>query len=275
MVKFEAKGSLKPIRELRKQIWKIGEERWAAMPGWEDHANISDHGRVFITIRRVKANNTSRFKREIGGYYRKPRKLRGYLMVVLGGRKKKANVFIHKVTAKVFVPNPDGHKTVYHKDGNPENNHYTNLAWGTKADQQRAMMRGKYKVHPNSHGAEREVINRVYEIWRSLKNGETGKSIAARLGVCNATISKIRHRQAHTELLAMFDGTYATTGDKRADFTDKRKHRHDDERNPIIINAGRFKWEDNPPPIPTTEELNAVQQCHATDNIPFASEVEG
>ncbi len=36
---------------------------------------------------------------------------------------------VHRIVALVFLENPNGHKEVNHKDGNKQNNHYTNLEW--------------------------------------------------------------------------------------------------------------------------------------------------
>lgn len=57
----------------------------------------------------------------------------------------------------------------------------------------------------------------------------------------------------------MFDGTYPIQNERRANNTDRRPHKHDDERNPVIVPGCRevgFVWERDGPPIPTSEELN-------------------
>lgn len=40
-----------------------------------------------------------------------------------------STVPVHKVVAELYVPNPNGYKFVLHKDGNRQNNSYTNLVW--------------------------------------------------------------------------------------------------------------------------------------------------
>lgn len=37
--------------------------------------------------------------------------------------------YVHRLVAKAFIPNPNGFKTVNHKDGNPKNNDVSNLEW--------------------------------------------------------------------------------------------------------------------------------------------------
>lgn len=39
--------------------------------------------------------------------------------------------WVHRLVAEAFIPNPDRHKYVLHKDGNKRNNHYSNLYWSS------------------------------------------------------------------------------------------------------------------------------------------------
>ena len=55
-----------------------------------------------------------------------------YVDFSYGGNKYK--LLIHRLVATYFVPNPNHYPIVRHLDDNPKNNHYTNLAWGTQAD---------------------------------------------------------------------------------------------------------------------------------------------
>ncbi len=53
--------------------------------------------------------------------------IRGYLTVSIGY--KGANVFIHRLVAKTFLPNLENKRFVKHIDGNKKNNDVTNLRW--------------------------------------------------------------------------------------------------------------------------------------------------
>lgn len=46
-------------------------------------------------------------------------------------------VFVHRLVAEAFVPNPHGYPIVRHLDDDPTNNDYKNLAWGTYSDNMR------------------------------------------------------------------------------------------------------------------------------------------
>lgn len=50
---------------------------------------------------------------------------KGYLRVMINGK----NLFVHRLVAEKYVPNPENKPQVNHIDGNKLNNHYTNLEW--------------------------------------------------------------------------------------------------------------------------------------------------
>lgn len=60
----------------------------------------------------------------------KPRSAgRGYLCYQLRNENGKKNEYVHRLVAKVFIPNPDNLPQVDHIDGNKANNHVSNLRW--------------------------------------------------------------------------------------------------------------------------------------------------
>jgi len=75
----------------------------------------------------------------------------GYLTVFLGGK----NELVHRLVAKAHLPNPEGKRTVNHKDGNKHNNCVDNLEWATDSENNlhafrelgRKPSRGRMKVN--------------------------------------------------------------------------------------------------------------------------------
>lgn len=57
----------------------------------------------------------------------------GYPIVTLYAPEVKRNILVHRAVATAFVPNPDGHEWVLHRDGDSRNPAASNLYWGTPA----------------------------------------------------------------------------------------------------------------------------------------------
>ena len=48
--------------------------------------------------------------------------------------KKNITLYLHRILAENFIPNPEGKPFVNHMDGNPSNNKLSNLEWTTNAE---------------------------------------------------------------------------------------------------------------------------------------------
>lgn len=55
----------------------------------------------------------------------------GHLRVVLCNAGVQQKVFVHRLVAMAFLPNPNNYPIVNHKDENPANNNVSNLEWCT------------------------------------------------------------------------------------------------------------------------------------------------
>lgn len=67
----------------------------------------------------------------------KPFHNRKYLMVKLCNYAFEKTVFVHRLVASAFIPNPENKREVNHIDANPENNNVDNLEWVTKDENMR------------------------------------------------------------------------------------------------------------------------------------------
>ena len=95
-------------------------EIWKDIEGFEGKYQVSTWGRV-RSCHHGKTKILTPYKNE-----------RGYLKVGLSVGKRKTQKFrVNRLVALAFIPNPYNLPQVNHKDGNKENNSYTNLEWAT------------------------------------------------------------------------------------------------------------------------------------------------
>lgn len=90
-------------------------EHWKPIAGYEELYEVSDLGRV----RSLKAGRC--LKPQAAGL--------GYKKVELYRTGKRKSVFVHRLVAKAFVPNPSKFLEVNHIDEDKSNNAASNLEW--------------------------------------------------------------------------------------------------------------------------------------------------
>ena len=64
----------------------------------------------------------------VGGYISRSRKYRAVYLTINGIAR---TCYIHRLVAEAFIPNPNNYPQINHIDGNPLNNHVSNLEWCT------------------------------------------------------------------------------------------------------------------------------------------------
>lgn len=95
-------------------------ELWYYIPNFSNYM-ISDHGRVWSIKSKI---------------FLKPKRLdqAGHLGFCLVEEGRPHYVYLHRLMAMVFLPNPKNDPIVRHLDDDRENNELENLAWGTQLD---------------------------------------------------------------------------------------------------------------------------------------------
>lgn len=108
-------------------------EEWKDIKWYEGLYQVSNLGRVKSLPKDVFVSNPT-----FTGYRHTKEKIlkpskngAGYQVVILCNNNKKYQVYVHRLVAQAFIPNPNNLPEVNHKDENPLNNIVDNLEWCT------------------------------------------------------------------------------------------------------------------------------------------------
>jgi hypothetical protein len=103
--------------------------------GYEGYYEVDQFGRVFGLDRSVVVvdGNRSYTKHLKGRQIKQAMHGKGYKVVTLTKDGKMANLYVHRIVAEAFLPNPDNLPMVNHKDEDKANNFVENLGWCTAA----------------------------------------------------------------------------------------------------------------------------------------------
>ena len=158
-------------------------EIWKSVVGYESLYEVSDHGQ----IRSAKTGKLKKFTHD-------KQKRRPFLG--LWKNNKIRVIYPHKAVLEAFVGlRPQGMEGC-HNDGNPWNNHLSNLRWDTPRNNQ--LDRAK---HGTSNRGERCAAAKLTEaqVRAILTDTRLQRIIAAKYGVRENTISRIKSgkRWAH------------------------------------------------------------------------------
>lgn len=134
---------------------------WVPAPGYEGIYEVSNDGRV----RRSRAGRGTRAGHVLSG---RPTK-NGYIQVFLRKDGVSKNESVHRLVLSAFIgPAPEGTEAC-HNDGNPSNNHISNLRWDTHlANQSDILRHGKRALKPSCpRGHLLSGENLVSAAWRN------------------------------------------------------------------------------------------------------------
>lgn len=113
---------------------------------------------------------------------------KGYCFVGISvSHKIKKWVSLHRLVAIAFIPVIEGKDFVNHKDGNKLNNHYSNLEWNTRLENNR---------HAIRMGLSNPTMNRVRPVYQYdlegnfIREWQSGRFAARELGIDETIISK-------------------------------------------------------------------------------------
>ena len=165
-------------------------ENWKPVVGYEGLYEVSDQGRV-RSVDRITRDG----RRWKGRVLSTSKVSSGYLHTVLSVDGKYDHVYVHRLVADAFVPNPQGKLEVNHKDGNKKNNVASNLEWVTHSEN------GLHSFRVLGRKAAKSMLGKPSPC-RKLTDEQvaeirTGKkscyALAREYGVSDSTIQNVRN----------------------------------------------------------------------------------
>lgn len=126
----------------------LDEEVWKDVEGYEGLYKVSSLGRVYSVPRKFTRGNqkVAHYGKVIdldSSYEDKD----GYFRIVLVKDTKTWDVYVHRLVALNFIPNPDNLPQVNHRDGNKKNNKVSNLEWCTNTENTQHSYRTGLRKH--------------------------------------------------------------------------------------------------------------------------------
>ena len=128
---------------------------------------------------------------------------RGRAMIKLSdGHGNMKNRSISRLVAKAYVPNPENKPYVLHLDNNPLNNPFSNLKWGTQAENMQQMARdgrstkGRVRERGELSVASKLTNRQRRRILRMLDKGVKQIHLANKFGVHRKTLEHLQKKRA-------------------------------------------------------------------------------
>lgn len=109
----------------------MSKEIWKDIEGYEGLYQVSNLGRVKSKLRK--------------GRILKPINTKKYYSVILCKNSTTKEIYVHRLVAYAFIPNPQNKPFINHIDGNKQNNYVENLEWCTQSEN----CRHAYKIGLN------------------------------------------------------------------------------------------------------------------------------
>jgi hypothetical protein len=165
--------------------------KWVPVPGWELRYEISEYGNVRSKDMSVGAKGGKvaiRKGRELALVL----KTNGYLAVTLTDGVSRPQVSVHKLVARAFKGECPIGLHVLHGDGDKMNNHFTNLRYGTPAENVGDAARHGRRLRGSSHPMAKIDEDDVRMIRASAKSC---RELARLFSVTPAHISSIQRNR--------------------------------------------------------------------------------
>jgi hypothetical protein len=165
-------------------------EVWKDVKGYEGIYKINENGVIKSLKRKSQGHLTS-----VDKIIKPELDKKGYYSYRLSKNGKSKRYSLHRLLAISFIDNPNNHRVVNHKDGNPLNNNLSNLEWCSYSYNSFHGYENNGRLNPNRKLSEIEVI----EIKEKLKNPYwgIGKDLSIEYHVSKWIISLIKNFKSY------------------------------------------------------------------------------
>ncbi len=143
-----------------------------------------------------QASNRGQIRRAVGGpgaqkgrILKQPCNSKGYRCVTLCGK----SLYVHRLILMTFIGHYPSGLRCRHLDGNPNNNHLSNLKWGTGSENQQDCIRHGTRLdnRGSKNWAAKLTESQIPKIRQLILDGVTHQKIADNFGVSRVTITCI------------------------------------------------------------------------------------
>jgi len=185
---------------------KCETEIWKDIIDYENLYQISNIGRVksFDQILRGRNNSSRKIKGRILVLDISKTMRNFYPKVTLVKNNVKTRVWVHRLVAQAFIPNPENKPCVNHINGIKTDNRVENLEWVTISENSKHAYKIGLITYRNPHGENsgnaRLTLNDVIEIRNYLSMGGVQKDLAKKFKVSQSQISAIKNFKSWTKL---------------------------------------------------------------------------
>ena len=178
-------------------------EIWKDIKGYEGIYQVSNLGRVKALERTWYSGRNGCTKRTKPEHIMKYRlaKNTGYCLLKLVKNGVEKHVFVHRLVAETFIPNPNNLPEVNHIDGNKENNCVDNLEWCTEKENISHAIKNKLRIIDGCNNWQAKMSSEDVAFIRNNyqpRDKEFGrKALAKRFGCNVSVISNILARKTY------------------------------------------------------------------------------